>query len=128
MKRVLFLSILAITLFASCKKDSEDEETSIKGKWTVQNIITKEYVNNVLTTTDDEPGEGTTLDFQENGDVIITNPSGTKTFPYTLTGSNISFEGDTHQIRDLSKTAVTLYLKEDFGGGYYYEFFINLKR
>ncbi len=79
--------------------------------------------------TDTEPGGGATLDFQNNGNVVITNSSGVETFPYTLSGSNVSFEGDVYQIRDLGANTVTLYLRDDLGSvGDYYEFFVNLKR
>ena len=130
MKKAILFTLFALTLFASCKKDKDEEEVTLVGKWTVQNIIFKEFDNNVMVDTETEPGGGATIDFQSNGNVVITNPTGSETYPYTISGSAVTFDGGTYQIRDLGRNNATLYVKEDAGtgAGDYYEFFINLTR
>ena len=128
MKKTLLLSLIATILLVSCKKDKEN---SIKGKWTVDNEVYKEYVNNALTSTTTSPGGGITVDFQENGNVVITNTGGGPVFsyPYTIKpDSKVEFDGDTYEIRNLTASSVTLFSREDWAPGEYDEYFTNLKR
>ena len=130
MKQKLLLGLVMILLLASCKKDNDDDQVSLKGKWTIDNSIVKEYENNVLINTDIEPGNGTTLDFQNNGNLIISSPgSSPDSVPYTIqSNSKVDIDGDVAEIRNLTSSTVTLFLKEDYGGGDYFELSINLKR
>lgn len=115
-------------LITACKKDPP--EISLRNKWTLDNVVAKEFANGTLANTTTIPGGGATLDFQDNGSVIITTPgSPVESFPYTiLPGSKVEFDGDTYEIRDLTKSSVTLFIREDFGGSDYDETFINLKK
>lgn len=125
MKQALLLLLLTATL-VSCKKDKDPELT---GKWNLENITIKEYMNNTLVNTDIEPGAGETIDFQENGTVVITEPGMSPyTTAYTISGSNVTFDGETYEMRNLEDNTVTLYYKEDYGPGEYDEIFINLRR
>ena len=128
MKKTLLLSLIATILLVSCKKDKK--ELSIKGKWTVDNFGYKEYVNNTVTSTTTVPGSGTALDFQDNGNVVITFAMATpESYRYTMiTDSKVEFDGDTYEIRNLTATSVTLFTREDFAPGEYDELSINLKK
>ena|SRR5215213_2521969 len=130
MKQKLLLGFIMILLLASCKKDKDDDQISLKGKWTIDNIIVKEYENNVLIDTDIESGDGTTFDFQNNGHLIISSPgSSPESVPYTLQpNSKVDIDGDVAEIKNLTSSTVTLFLKEDYGGGDYFEASINMKR
>lgn len=126
MKKTLVLGMLVMFLFTACKKD---KDPTLKAKWTVENAVTKEYVNNQLTNTMTIPGGGTTVDFQDNGNVVITNPGQpAETYPYTMSGSTVSFDGDTWEIKSLTQSSVTLYIREDYSPGEYDEISVNLKR
>jgi len=128
MKKMLLLSLISTILLASCNKDKR--ELSIKGKWTVDNFGYKEYVNNTLTSTTTAPGDGTALDFQDNGNVVITFTMGPpESYPYKLiTDTKVEFDGETYEIRNLTATSVTLFAREDFAPGEYDELSINLKK
>ena len=119
---------MALILLTACKKDKE--EISLKGKWTIDNAVGKEYVNGTLTGTTTEPGDGTTMDFQNNGNVVITSPGfPPESYPYTIKpDSKVEFDGDTYEVRNLAVSTVTLFIRLDFSPGDYDEIFINLKR
>ena len=125
MKQALLLLLLTATL-VSCKKDKDPELT---GKWYLETFTVKEYMNNQLTSTDTEPGTGETLDFQENGTLVITEPGTSPyTTTYTINGNTVSWDGESLEIRNLEDETVTLFYREDYGPGEYDEIFINLKR
>src|SRR5687768_7881088 len=125
MKQALLLLLLTATL-ASCKKDKDPELT---GKWLLETITIKEYMNNTLTNTDTEYGSGEALDFQENGTLVITEPGSSPfTTTYSINGSTVTFDGDTYEIRNLEDNTVTLFIRDDYAPGEYDEAFINLKR
>ena len=128
MRKTLVFSLIVMGLLVACKKDKD--EVSLQNKWTVDNFIGKEYLNGTLTNTTTLPGGGATLDFQKNGNVIITTPgSPVESFPYILQpGSRVEFGGDNYEIRDLTGSSVTLFLREDYAPGDYDEIFINLKK
>lgn len=129
MKRTLMLSLIVLILLSACKKKNEDVVISLKGKWTAENMVFKSYDNNVLISTYPFPATGTTLDFQDNGNVVITDLYGVESFPYSIKpGSKVEFDGDTYEIRNLTANSVTLFIREDHGPGLYTEMFLNLKR
>jgi hypothetical protein len=127
MKKTLVLSMIVVILLTACNKKVEP---SLKNKWTLENSVSKEYVNGTLANTETVPGNGTTLDFQNNGNVVITYPgSPVESFPYLLKpDSKVEFDGDIYEIRNLTNSNVTLYIREDFAPGEYDEIFINLKK
>lgn len=127
MKKTLVLSLMATILLTACKKD---KEISLKGKWTIDNAVGKEYVNGALTTTTTEPGAGATMDFQDNGNVVITSPGfPPESFSYSIKpDSKVEFDGDVYEVRNLAASTVTLFIRIDFSPGEYDEIYINLKR
>jgi len=128
MKKTLVLSLIVMILLTACTKSKD--EISLKGKWTADNAVLKEYVSNTLTSTTTLPGDGTTFDFQVNGNVVITSPgSPVESYPYTIKpDSKVEFDGDTYEIRNLTASIVTLFFRDDYAPGEYDELFINLKR
>lgn len=128
MKQLLALSMIVMILLAACKKDKD--EISLKGKWNLENAIYKEYENGVLINTETEAGDGTTLDFQNNGNVVITSPgTPSESLSYTIKAdSKVEIDGDTYEIRNLNASNVTLYIREDYAQGMYDEISLNLKR
>lgn len=129
MKKVLnFIPILMILLLTACNKDKD--EVSLKGKWTLESFIVKEYENGVLIDTETEPGDGTTYDFQNNGNLVVSIPgSGIESFSYTIKpGSKVEIDGDILEVKDLTGSGVTLFFRDDFSPTEYEELFLNLKR
>jgi hypothetical protein len=127
MKKTLVLSMIVMILLTACRKETAP---SLKNKWTLENSVSKEYINGTLANTETIAGGGATLDFQNNGNVVITYPgSPIESFPYTLKpDSKVEFDGDIYEIKNLTNSNVTLYIREDFAPGEYDEIFINLKR
>jgi hypothetical protein len=125
MKQALLLILFSATLFA-CKKD---EDPTLEGKWTLDNITVKEYMNNTLVSTNTDPGTGETIEFTSTGNVIITEPGSSPfTTTYTISGDNVTFDGDTYAIQNLGDNNVTLYYRDTYNPGEYDDIFINLKR
>lgn len=130
MKKKLLLSLIVMIVLAACKKEPVETPISLKGKWSVENSVYKEYDNAILIDTETEPGNGTTVDFQDNGNVVITSAGPIiESFPYSIqSDSKVVFDGDTYDVKNLTASTVTLYMREDFGPGDYFEISLNLKR
>jgi hypothetical protein len=126
------LSVITMLSFVACNKDDDKpgDNNPLAGKWNVENIVIKEYLNDTLSNTNTEPGDGSTWDFQNNGQVIIMHPgSNPETHVYTIqTGSTVNIDGFVFEIRDLTSVTVTLYIRHDFSFGEYDEVFTYLKR
>ncbi|HKO81939.1 MAG TPA: hypothetical protein VJU78_16145 [Chitinophagaceae bacterium] len=129
MKKITTICLIATIFFAACKKDKEETANTLVGKWTIENTIIKEYVNNNLVNTDTEPGNGATMDFQNNGHVVITSPGNPiESLDYEIkSASDVEIDGDRFEIRNLNKSSVSLYLRQDYLPGEYDEVLINLK-
>ncbi len=128
MKKLLLFSFISLFVFIACKKD-KDEELSLKGLWTLDNVSYKEYTNGVLTDSDTESGMGTTLDFQNNGTLVTKQGVNTESVPYIIKSTTfVEIDGELYEIRNHTFNGVTLYLKESYGGNSYDEYFFNLKR
>lgn len=131
MKKLSLILLLAITVFAACNKDKDKPSSaSLKGKWNVENVIYKEYVDGSLEYSTTVPGDGTTMDFQDNGNVVIkTSDNTTQSFEYTMqSGSNVTIDGINYEVRDLTSSKVTLFSRTDYTAGTYDEEYLNLKR
>ena len=126
MKKALALSMIVMILLVACKKDKE--EITIKGKWNLENVITKEYQNGVFMNTNTEPGDGYKYDFQNDGNLLITGFLVGSTVPYTIiSNSKVEIDGDIFEIRNLNGSQVTLFIRTNYTNQYQ-EMFINLKR
>jgi len=113
MKKTLALSLIVMSLLIACKKDKE--EITLKGKWNVENIITKEYQSGILVNTNTEPGGGYKYDFQDNGELLISAFLTASTAPYTImSNSTVNIDGDIFEIRDLTGSGVTLFFCTDY--------------
>ena len=130
MKQKLMLGLMAIILFAACKKDKDEDEISLKGKWNLESTVIKIYENGVLTDTETESGDGTTFDFQDNGNLIVMYPpSGVESVFYNIKAdSKVEIDGDLFEIRNLTRSNVTLHGRQDYAPGEYDEVSISLKR
>ncbi|RYZ26563.1 MAG: hypothetical protein EOP49_43285, partial [Sphingobacteriales bacterium] len=108
--KVLFLPFIFLFSLASCKKkDAAVEAPTLKGKWTIESFVEKEYQNNLLVDTDTQPGDGATLDFQDNGNSVMTSSSGTSSVPYTMASNTVVIDGDSYEIQNLTAHSVALY-------------------
>jgi hypothetical protein len=127
--RIILLILLTASILTACNKDKPDQP-SIEGKWTGVELIVLEYESGILTDTDTTSLAGTTLDFQSNGSLVVNDPAtGVETLPYSLQSpSKIIIDGDLSEIRDLTQTTVTLYLREEYGSDHYGEVFMRLRR
>lgn len=130
MKKIALFSLFALLLLSACKKDKDEPAVSLLGKWTIENAVVKEYVNGVLTDNYTEPGDGSTFDFQDNGHLVITSPGNSvESVNYSIKpDSKVEIDGEIYEIRNLTASAVTLYIREDYSPGEYDEISINLKR
>ena len=130
MKKITIICLVATTFFTACKKDKKETANSLVGKWTIENTIVKEYVNNSLVNTETTSGNGTTMDFQDNGHVVITYPGNpVESLDYVIkSGSEVEIDGDIFQIRDLNKASVSLFMRQDYSPGEYDEVLVNLKK
>ena len=129
MKRLLLLSLVVLLFLSACKKKKEDPVISIKGKWTAENMVIKEFYNSALTYSYTETLKRTTMDFQNNGNLIIAVTNSTETFPHTIKPrSKGRFDGSIYEFKNLTAIAVTLYYREEYAPGEYSEYFINLKK
>lgn len=127
MKKFAFICFAAIISLVACKK--EEQTISLKGKWNVESIVTKEYYNNALSNTNTEPGGGYKYDFRDNGDLVITGGIFSASHPYTiLSDTKVNIDGDVFEIRNLTKSNVTLFIHIDYSPGEYDDLFINLNR
>jgi hypothetical protein len=125
MKQALILSLGIFMFLTACKKD---EDPSLKGKWNVENNILKIYSGGT-TVTETQPGNGATMDFQENGNLILTDSSGPETLQYKiLSASKVIIDEDTFDIKNLTASSVTLFAHEDLSADEYDEVNVNLKR
>ena len=130
MKKLLTVSWLVLFVFTACKKDTKPAEPSLKGKWTIENFMFKEYLGGTLSNAYTEPGAGGTIDFQNNGTVVITIPGDpVETYAYTIKpDSKVDIDGDIYEVRNLTASNVTLFIREDYAVGEYDEAYVNLKR
>jgi len=127
MKKKTILSLIVMILLFACKKDKE--EISLNGKWNLESVITKEYRNGTLVNTHTEPGDGYKYDFQDNGNLVITGFLAGSTVPYIImSNSKVEIDGDVFEIRNLTRSDVTLFIRVDYTPDEYDELYINLKR
>ena len=127
MKKLLAISLIGMVLFTACTKNPA-VEPSLTGKWNVETVVTKEYQNAVLINTNTEPGDGYKYDFQTNGSLVISGFITATTFPYSIMANKVQIDGDIFEIRNLTASQVTLFIRQDYAPGEYDELFINLKR
>jgi hypothetical protein len=130
MKETLLLTLAAMIILASCKKDKEKEEPviSLKGKWNVESATIKSYENNALTNTTTLPANGCTFDFQNNGNVVMSHDGVIESHQYTIISDSVDIEGYMYEIRNLTALSVTLFLRDEYTPGNYAEFEQTLKR
>jgi hypothetical protein len=132
MKRTLFLGLVLTILFAACKKDPVETQLTLKGMWSLDSIISKEYFNGALLYDYGQSGDGAKLDFQANGNLVVSNASGTpgntQTVQYSISGSNVTIDGDSHEIRSLTASTVTLYRRDNYSANEYEDIYLKLKR
>ena len=127
MKKITTLSLISMILLIACRKDKD--EVSLKGKWTLESVITKQYRNGSLVNTNTEPGNGYKYDFQDNGNLVITGFLAGSTASYSiLTNSKVKIDGDVFEIRNLAASNVTLFIRVDYTPDQYDELYVNLKR
>jgi len=134
MKRtLLFAAVISLITVVACKKDSTVNSTpTLKGVWSLDSIVTKDYLNNVLQYSNSQSGDGAKLDFQDNGNLVVTNangvPGATQTMTYSIAGSYVSFFGGNYEIRDLNASTVSLIRRDPTSAVEYEDVYLKLKR
>src|SRR5436190_6992358 len=118
MRKTLLLSLIAMIIFASCKKDPKQPPISLKGKWNVESTTIKSFENATIVNTVVIPGNGATFDFQENGTVVISHDGVIESHPFTIqSDSNVDIDGEGYEIRNLTASSVTLFLRDTYAPG-----------
>ena len=126
MKKILLSLLIISVAFIGCKKD---DDASLRGEWEISQTVYKYYINNRLDDTETEQGDGTRLDFQSGGRLVITDAFGDQTIAdYSINGDEVEIDGVEFEIRNLTDDSATLYVKDDYGAGEYEELFIYLER
>ena len=131
MRKNLMLSLVLIILFTGCEKSIQETPISLTGKWTVENQIVKEFANGILGYSNITPGDGRTIDFQANGNMIESIPGlPDVSTPYSMKpGSKVEFNGEIYEIKTLTATNASLFIRRSNPTGEYtQEVTINLKR
>jgi hypothetical protein len=124
MKQALVFCLGTLIFFTACKKD---KDPTLIGKWNVESNTYKVYSSSTLVT-QTTPGNGATMNFVADGPLILTDSTGDQNLQYKiLPNSKVIIEKDTYGIKNLSASAVTLLLHQDFGLDYV-EINVNLKR
>ncbi len=120
-KLLLFAMLLATVAMTSCSKSSS--KPTLVGKWKLTS-----YVYKVGTFTETYTGlSGDYMDFKSNG-IVETNLDGDKTTAdYSIEGSNVTVDGLTYSITNLTTSAATLYYAEGSGSNRL-ETTINLRK
>ena len=134
-RRIFLFGMIAAIIFAACSKDHTQEPAisntpTMLGKWVLDSITVKEYSGGALTYENTMAATGvnsTTYDFQANGNVQLITAFATLSYPYTINGSNISFDSRQYEIRNLAITTVTLFVRKDYPT-LYDEQYLKLKR
>lgn len=126
MKKATFIFFVAILSLGACRKDKAGP--TLQGKWTLDNILVKEYINGALENTMSEPGNGTVWDFRDNGHVVMTEPgSSPETHTYSVqANSKVNIDGFVFEIKSLDAVSATLYIRQDDSQERYTEVFNNL--
>ncbi len=121
------LGVVIMILLAGCKK--QDEAISLQGKWVVENSITKYYQKGNLVNTVNETFTGLKWEFNSDGNLIRRAGLSADSTPYSITSdSKVNIGGEIFEIRDLTRSAVTLVNKAGNTPGTYTEVSLNLKR
>ena len=129
MKKTLVLSLIAMILLAACKKDKKETPVSLKGKWNVESTTIKSFENSIIVNTVVIPGNGATFNFQDNGTVIISHDGVIESQPFTIqSDSNVDIAGDIYEIRNLTASSVTLFLRDIYAPGEFAEIVTDFKR
>ena len=131
MKKFLTPLLAIVLLFTACGKDDPPAPAAtLVGKWTLDQTIIKEYVNNAVVSSITIPSDGTTFDFQGNGNLVITHPGNVlESMPYTIQpNSKVNIDGDVFDVQSLTTTNVTIYHRQDLSAGEYDEVIVKLKR
>ena len=126
-KKIYLLFSLALMFLLAACTDKPEIPVSLKGKWTLESIVTNQYNNGALTNTTTEPGNGTTYNFKSDGILLILSPFGSN-HPYTIISvSKVEIDGDIFEISSFTGTQAILFIRKDFVNQYQL-MFINLKR
>jgi hypothetical protein len=126
MKQALILCLGIFMFSMACKKE---KDPSLTGKWNIENSILMYYEGGALVDNVTQPGNGATMDFQQNGKVVIADGIGGDTLSYKiLTGSKVLIDVDTFEIKNLTAPSVTLSARGPYGTDGYQEVTLNLKR
>ena len=114
--------LLATVAMTSCSKSSSSTPTLV-GKWKFVSYVSKEgsnTTNNITGTSADY------LDFKSNGTLESFISGQTSNTAYTISGSNVSFDGQTYTVSLASTTATLSYT--GYVGSLRIEEIINLKK
>jgi hypothetical protein len=104
-KIIFFLLAIGVLSISSCKKE-KIPPPSLVGKWTVKRVLAKQGA----TVTLDYTGlAGDYMDFKTTGSVEMKFGTSLSNYPYTISGSTVTIDGDPYQIQTLTANAAVLY-------------------
>lgn len=133
--RYLFLAVLAISTFSSCKKDSDSDANDkamakLLGKWTFVSASTNDYYSNAdhIKTVPGAPGDF--MDFMNNNKAVLRIFSSQDTSKYTLTGgSKLVFDDiDQFDVKTLTESDLILNRKTVYSSAAFKEEIYTLRK
>ena len=131
MKQCIFamVTISSFIMASSCRKN-KDDSPSLKGKWNLVSIISREVENGAEVSNDTYNGvPGEIFDFQKNNTLIANFNGRIDIEVYKILENNKVIIGeDTAEIQSLTSSSVRLYKKRIEDVNTFSEFTINLKR
>ncbi|MEO6683797.1 MAG: hypothetical protein ABIN48_13325 [Ginsengibacter sp.] len=127
-KLILSFVIIISIMISSCEKNKV--KLSLQGKWEIVNISIVEVENGVKIYEENYLGKpGDYIDFRSDNKVYSEVDGVEDVGNYTLLKDNkVIVEGDTLEIRSLTKSSVTLFLKSYTNSTSFDESTINLIR
>ncbi|MEY4586209.1 MAG: hypothetical protein RIT05_627 [Bacteroidota bacterium] len=111
-KIIFFLLAIGMLSISSCKKE-KTPPPSLVGKWTLKSVLAKDGATVTLNYTG---VAGDYMDFKTTGSVEMKVGTSLFNFPYTISGSTVTIDGDPYQIQTLTANAAVLYFTKTTAG------------
>ncbi|MBO9672003.1 MAG: hypothetical protein J7577_01055 [Sphingobacteriaceae bacterium] len=124
-KLALLTSIVLFIAINGCKKEKVEDPPKttaqkIQGKWNITSIIEKEVSTNGTFTNNHSGTSGEYVEFKTDGKVYTKRDGQSlESLTYTVNSdTQITIDGDVHDIKTLTENSFVIYHKSTFQSGY----------